>query len=421
MPIGIKSYNVGTARRLSRSPGQDGHDQVETATSFAPLTSITVKQLNILDILIIKGLAVWPKRGLTITLARLRRGARHRHGNRDRRKYGGWRERALMLLVTGGAGFIGSNVVADLNEAGHTDVVVNDMLGSDGKWRNLGKRQLADLIPPSDLSDWLKGRKLDAVIHLGAISSTTATDGDQVIECNFRLSLRLLDWCTSTRTPFSYASSAATYGNGDEGFVDDATLPALRRLRPMNLYGWSKHLFDLVVLDRAAKKQPLPPQWVGLKFFNVYGPNEYHKGEMMSVLCKVFDEAKAGVPVRLFKSHRPGIADGDQRRDFIYVEDVTAVVRWLIGTPSVNGLFNVGTGKAQSFREMIEAMFVALGRPPKIEYVDMPASIRDSYQYFTEASVENLRRAGYNAGFTPLATAVRRYVGEFLDRADRYR
>jgi ADP-L-glycero-D-manno-heptose 6-epimerase len=326
-----------------------------------------------------------------------------------------------MLLVTGGVGFIGSNVVADLNEAGYTDVVVNDMLGSDGKWRNLQKRQLADLIPPSGLSDWLTGRKLDAVIHLGAISSTTATDGDQVIECNFRLSLRLLDWCTSTRTPFIYASSAATYGNGDEGFVDDATLPALRRLRPMNLYGWSKHLFDLAVLDRAARKQPLPPQWVGLKFFNVYGPNEYHKGEMMSVLCKVFDQAKAGVPVRLFKSHRPGIADGDQRRDFIYVEDVTAVVRWLIGTPSVNGLFNVGTGKAQSFREMIEAMFVALGRPPKIEYVDMPASIRDSYQYFTQASVEKLRRAGYNAGFTPLTTAVRRYVGEFLDRADRYR
>src|SRR5216684_5893637 len=148
----------------------------------------------------------------------------------------------LMLLVTGGAGFIGSNVVADLNEAGHTDVVVNDTLGSDGKWRNLQKRQLADLIPPSDLSDWLEGRKLDVVIHLGAISSTTATDGDQVIESNFRLSLRLLDWCTSTRIPFIYASSAATYGSGDAGFVDDGTLPALRRLRPMNLYGWSKHL-----------------------------------------------------------------------------------------------------------------------------------------------------------------------------------
>src|SRR5215471_15862301 len=326
-----------------------------------------------------------------------------------------------MLLVTGGAGFIGSNVVAGLNAAGCSDVVVNDRLRSDGKWRNLQKRQLADLVPPSELSDWLQGRKLDAVIHLGAISSTTATDGDQVIENNFRLSLRLLDWCTMTRTPFIYASSAATYGDGEAGFVDDNALPALVKLKPMNLYGWSKHLFDLALLARAAKKQPLPPQWVGLKFFNVFGPNEYHKGDMMSVLCKVFDRAKAGAPVRLFKSHRSGIADGDQRRDFIYVEDVCAVVRWLLGARSVNGLFNVGTGNAQGFREMIEAMFAALGQPPKIEYVDMPAAIRDSYQYFTEASIDNLRRAGYNAEFTPLATAVRRYVGEFLDRADRYR
>lgn len=326
-----------------------------------------------------------------------------------------------MLLVTGGAGFIGSNVVAGLNAAGLTDVVVNDRLRSDGKWRNLQKRQLADLIPPSELSDWLEGRKLDALIHLGAISSTTAIDGDQVIENNFRLSLRLLDWCTITRTPFIYASSAATYGDGEEGFVDDNALSALAKLKPMNLYGWSKHLFDLALLARAAKKQPLPPQWVGLKFFNVFGPNEYHKGDMMSVLCKVFDRAKAGAPVRLFKSHRPGIADGDQRRDFIYVDDVIAVVRWLLATPSVNGLFNVGTGEAQSFRQMIEAMFAALGRAPKIEYIDMPAAIRDNYQYFTEASMENLHRAGYNAGFTPLVTAVRRYVADFLDRPDRYR
>jgi ADP-L-glycero-D-manno-heptose 6-epimerase len=328
---------------------------------------------------------------------------------------------AQMLLVTGGAGFIGSNVVADLNDAGRTDVVVNDWLGSDGKWRNLQKRQLADVVAPADLSRWLDGRKLDAVIHLGAISSTTATDGDAVMDNNFRLSLRLLDWCTATRTPFIYASSAATYGDGEEGFADDATLPALKQLRPMNLYGWSKHLFDLAVLDRAAKKQPLPPQCAGLKFFNVFGPNEYHKGAMMSVLCKVFDRARAGDPVQLFKSHRPGIADGDQRRDFIYVDDVTAVINWLLATPSVSGLFNVGTGAASSFREMIESMFAALGRPPNIEYVDMPVSIRDSYQYFTEASMKNLRHAGYNAGFTPLSAAVKRYVGDFLDRPDRYR
>src|ERR1700722_2671624 len=275
-----------------------------------------------------------------------------------------------MLLVTGGAGFIGSNVVASLNEAGRTDIVVNDTLGSDRKWHNLQKRQLADFIFPADLFHWLDGRKLDAVIHLGAISSTTATDGDDVIRNNFHLSLKLLDWCTATRTRFIYASSAATYGDGAAGFVDDASPAGLKTLRPMNLYGWSKHLFDLAVIDRAAKGAPLPPQWAGLKFFNVYGPNEYHKGSMMSVLCKVFDEAKAGKPVRLFKSHRDGIADGDQRRDFIYVDDTTAVVRWLMDNPAVNGLFNVGTGNAQSFREMIEAMFAALGRPPHIEYID---------------------------------------------------
>jgi ADP-L-glycero-D-manno-heptose 6-epimerase len=326
-----------------------------------------------------------------------------------------------MILVTGGAGFIGSNVVASLNEAGRTDVVVNDWLDDGAKWRNLAKRQIADLVPPAELSRWLDGRKLEAVIHLGAISDTTATDGDRVMENNFRLSLRLLDWCTETRTPFIYASSAATYGNGEEGFVDDWRPEALSRLRPMNLYGWSKHLFDRALVDRHAKKQKLPPHWVGLKFFNVYGPNEYHKGAMASVLSKVFDGAKAGQPVRLFKSHREGIADGDQRRDFIYIDDAVAVLRWLMQANTVNGLFNVGTGKAESFRDMILAMFKAMGRAPNIEYIDMPEAIRGQYQYFTQSSIENLRRAGYNAGFTPLETAVGRYVTGHLDRDDQYR
>lgn len=327
-----------------------------------------------------------------------------------------------MFLVTGGAGFIGSNIVASLNEAGHTDVVVNDLLGRDDvKWRNLAKRQIADFVPPADLMTWLDSRKLDAVIHMGAISDTTARDADLVIENNFRLSLRLLDWCTATRTTFIYASSAATYGDGTQGFDDDWSPEALRKLRPLNLYGWSKHLFDLVVVDRFVKKENLPPHWAGLKFFNVFGPNEYHKGAMASVLAKVFDGAKSGNPVRLFKSHRQGIADGDQRRDFIYVDDAVAVVRWLLNERSVNGIFNVGTGKAESFRDMIGAMFKALGRPPNIEYVDMPENIRGQYQYFTQSRVENLRRAGYNLGFTPLEDAVGKYVKGYLDRADRYR
>jgi ADP-L-glycero-D-manno-heptose 6-epimerase len=326
-----------------------------------------------------------------------------------------------MLLVTGGAGFIGSNVVASLNEAGRADIAVNDLLGNDGKWRNLAKRQLADFVPPADLWRWLEGRKLDAVIHLGAISATTATDGDLVIETNFRLSLRLLDWCARARTPFIYASSAATYGAGEDGFADDDAPAALKRLRPMNLYGWSKHLFDLAVAERASRRDRLPPQWAGLKFFNVFGPNEYHKGEMMSLVAKRFDDARAGRPIRLFKSHREGIADGEQKRDFIYVDDAVAVVRWLLDTPSVSGVFNVGTGKARSFRDLMTAVFAALGRPPAIEYVDMPDAIRDSYQYFTQAQVENLRRAGYNSGFTGLEDAVKHYVTSYLDRRDRYR
>jgi ADP-L-glycero-D-manno-heptose 6-epimerase len=326
-----------------------------------------------------------------------------------------------MLLVTGGAGFIGSNVVAALNEAGRTDVVVNDVLGTDQKWRNLAKRRLADVVGTGDLFRWLEGRKLDAVIHMGAISDTTARDADLVIENNFRTSLRLLDWCTAARVPFIYASSAATYGNGEAGFNDDWAPQALQELKPLNLYGWSKHLFDLAVVDRFMKKEKLPPQWAGLKFFNVFGPNEYHKGEMMSLVAKRFDDAKAGRMVRLFKSHKPGIEDGDQRRDFIYVDDAVAVVRWLMETPQVSGIFNVGTGQARSFRDLISSLFRSLGLEPKIEYIDMPESIRGQYQYFTQAQVDNLRRAGYNAGFTSIEEGVKRYVTQFLNTADSYR
>lgn len=326
-----------------------------------------------------------------------------------------------MLLVTGGAGFIGSNVVAALNDAGRTDVVVCDFLGHDGKWKNLAKRQLADFVAPPRLFEWLDGRKLDAVIHMGAISETTATDGDLVMDTNFRLSMQLLDWCTATTTPFIYASSAATYGNGDGSFDDSDALEQLKRLRPMNLYGWSKHLFDMALSARVAMGQKCPPQWAGLKFFNVFGPNEYHKGSMMSVLARRFGDIRAGRPVQLFKSHRDGIADGDQRRDFIYVDDIVRVIVWLLAAPTVSGLFNVGTGTARSFKDLIGAAYQSLGTPPKIEYVDMPEQIRGSYQYFTEATVERLRRAGYNGGFTPLEAAVDAYVKGYLDRPDRYR
>jgi len=268
---------------------------------------------------------------------------------------------------------------------------------------------------------WLDGRKLDAIIHLGAISETTATDGDLVIETNFRLSLRLLDWCTANGVPFIYASSASTYGDGEQGFRDDASLDALRKLRPMNLYGWSKHLFDMAVIERMAQGAKMPPQWAGLKFFNVFGPNEYHKGAMMSVLAKRFDDIRSGRTVQLFKSHRHGIADGDQRRDFIHVDDVVRVIMWLLSARSVNGIFNVGTGHARSFRDLILSAYAALGAKPNVEYIDMPEQIRGSYQYFTQADVDHLRGSGYNGGFTPLEDAVGSYVRDYLNQPDPYR
>jgi ADP-L-glycero-D-manno-heptose 6-epimerase len=189
----------------------------------------------------------------------------------------------------------------------------------------------------------------------------------------------------------------------------------------MNLYGWSKHLFDMAVAERIARGEKLPPQWAGLKFFNVFGPNEYHKGTMMSVLARRFDDVKAGRPVQLFKSHREGIADGDQRRDFIYVDDVVRVMMWLLATPSVSGLFNVGTGKARSFRDLMLSAYAALGTKPNIRYIDMPETIRNAYQYFTQSEVDRLQHAGYNGGFTALEDAVETYVKGFLDCTDRFR
>jgi ADP-L-glycero-D-manno-heptose 6-epimerase len=326
-----------------------------------------------------------------------------------------------MLLVTGGAGFIGSNIIAGLNAAGISNIAVNDILGSGQKWRNLAGRQVAEFVPAADLLRWLEGRKLEAVVHMGAISSTTEADVDLLIEHNFILSLRLFDWCAANRTPFIYASSAATYGDGGAGFVDDWSSAGLARLRPLNPYGFSKHLFDQAVIERVGRKDRLPPQWAGLKFFNVFGPNEYHKGEMMSLVAKRFDEAKAGTPIRLFKSHRAGIGDGEQKRDFIYVDDAVAVVRWLLETPRVSGIFNVGTGNARSFRDLMAAVFAALGKAPNITYVDMPEAIRNSYQYFTQADMSNLRRAGFAAEFLTLEEGVKTYVSRYLDRADRFR
>ncbi len=331
-----------------------------------------------------------------------------------------------MIIVTGGAGFIGSNLVAGLDALPDEDkppIVVSDWLGDGDKWRNLAKHEISDFVNPDKLLSFLeaRGSEVDTIFHMGASSSTTERDVDFILRQNFILSSQLWDWCARHETRLIYASSAATYGDGNIGFDDDETIEGLARLQPLNPYGWSKHLFDRRVARSIAKGRRRPPQWAGLKFFNVYGPNEYHKGNQKSVVAQIHPRAAEGLPATLFKSHHPDYADGGQLRDFIWVGDCVDVMLWLYQTPSVNGLFNVGTGKARSFADLATAVYVALDKEPRIDYVDTPIEIRDRYQYFTQARMTRLRDAGYGGQFTPLEEGVRRYVQEFLTKDDPYR
>ncbi len=327
-----------------------------------------------------------------------------------------------MYLVTGGAGFIGSNLVAALAARGE-EVIVCDWMRSDERWRNLARHEIAGLIAPDNLFDCLgklRGR-LKAILHMGAISATTETNVDLIAENNIRLTLDLLQWCTYHRTPFIYASSAATYGNGSAGFDDEFSCEALGRLRPLNAYGWSKHVVDRRIARLHATHLPLPSQWVGLKFFNVYGPNEYHKGSMKSVIAQNYAPIRSGEPLRLFRSYRADYSDGGQRRDFIYVKDCVDVMLWLLDNPQVSGLFNLGTGQSRSWFDLAHAMFAAAGLEPNIEFIEMPEPLREKYQYFTEAKMDRLRAAGYTASFTPLEEGVADYLQRYLFTDNAYR
>jgi ADP-L-glycero-D-manno-heptose 6-epimerase len=328
-----------------------------------------------------------------------------------------------MIIVTGGAGFIGSNLVAALEAAGEDDIVVCDRLRQGRKWRNLARRMPADIVPPEALLDTIAAHRgqIATIFHMGAISDTTASDGDLVVRTNFALSVDVWRACARCGIPLIYASSAAAYGNGEAGFDDIPTLAHMRRLRPLNLYGWSKWLFDCWVLRGLARHEPAPPSWAGLRFFNVFGPNEYHKGAMRSLVAKIAESYRPGEPVRLFRSHREGIADGEQKRDFIAVEDVVAVMLWLRALREPAGILNLGTGTARSFLDLATATVRAQGDEPLIEFFDMPETMRGAYQYYTCAEMGRLRALGYNADFTPLETAVTRYVRDYLTAPDPYR
>ncbi len=327
-----------------------------------------------------------------------------------------------MILVTGGAGFIGSNLVAALCERASAPVYVCDWLDMPEKSRNIEKHALAGIVQPERLTDWLaeNAGSLAAIFHMGASSSTVERDPDIVLDNNLDLSLMLWRWCAKHDVRLIYASSAATYGGGEAGFDDDNDPAALTRLKPLNLYGWSKHIFDMDAV-MLAEAGIAPPQWAGMKFFNVYGPNEHHKGGQQSLVVQLHRQIRDTGKARLFRSHNPAYPDGGQERDFVWVGDCVDMMLWLYDNPSVNGLFNCGTGGARSFADLARACFAALDQSPVIEFIDTPEHIRQHYQYHTQANMSRIREAGYAGPPTALEDGVRRYIQEFLETNDSHR
>jgi len=319
---------------------------------------------------------------------------------------------SAQIVVTGAAGFIGRNVVAELNRRGHEDLILVDQLGNDEKWRNLVGLHYEDIISPDAFLTLVKSGtlgRLDAIIHLGACSATTEHDADYLLRNNYRYTRTLCEWSLEHDTRFVYASSAATYGDGTQGYSDsdEATLA----LQPLNMYGYSKHIFDLWAL-----KHKLFERIVGLKYFNVYGPYEDHKGDMRSVVSKSYEQIKSTGKVQLFKSYRPEYEDGEQVRDFIYVKDAIAVTLHFALTRQSSGLFNCGTGNARTWKDLVRAVYAAMNLPPQIEFIPMPEQLRGKYQYFTEAKMDKLRSAGYAAEFRSLEDAVANYITTYYEK-----
>ena len=314
-----------------------------------------------------------------------------------------------MIIVTGGAGFIGSCVVRTLNDAGRKDIIIVDNIAETDKWMNMRNKQFIKYVHKSKFLEELPSYEdVEAIIHMGAQSSTTERNFDYLWENNFEYTKALWNYCAEKQISFIYASSAATYGDGSQGFDDKTSIDVLQ---PLNGYGYSKQLFDLWVMHQAKVK---PAQAAGLKFFNVYGPNEYFKGSMASMVFHGFNQIKADGEIRLFKSCNPDYEDGGQLRDFVYVKDICSVIMFLLEHKNVNGLFNVGTGRAQSFRELAEATFEALGLEPNIKYIDMPEKLRGKYQYYTKAEMQKLRDMGYDKPFADLKQGVTDYVQNHL-------
>ena len=317
------------------------------------------------------------------------------------------------ILVTGGAGFIGSALVWGLNQRGLDNILISDFLEQGPKWRNLAPLRFADYLEADRLRLQLdKLHDVSLILHLGACSSTTESDARYLMDNNYAYTKELASWALEQGARFVYASSAATYGDGARGMSDASA--GIEQLRPLNAYGYSKQIFDLY-----ARRQGWLDSIVGLKYFNVFGPNEDHKGDMRSMVHKAFGQISDQSRVALFKSYSPDYADGEQRRDFLYVKDAVEMTLHLAGSQSASGLFNLGSGRTSTWIELADAVFSALGRTPQIDFIDMPESIRDRYQYFTQADLGRLAATGYDRPVTPLKDAVRDYVTAYLLRDAR--
>jgi ADP-L-glycero-D-manno-heptose 6-epimerase len=328
-----------------------------------------------------------------------------------------------MIVITGGAGMIGSIIAWHLNtQYAERDLVIVDRLTHEDQWQNLVKRQYAQYLDKDQLLAWLETRDdVTAIIHMGAISATTERDFNKLVADNIHYSQSLWAYCANQNIPFFYASSAATYGDGEQGY-DDASI---ENLRPLNGYGYSKHFFDGWALQQVSNHLPCPSAWAGFKFFNVYGPNEYHKERMASVAFQSFHQFKAQGTVKLFKSHRPDFQDGMQLRDFVYVKDAASVVAYFLesalnGKSCPNGIFNIGTGEARSFKDLATNVMTSMGRDPNITYIDMPDDLQGRYQYFTQATMQKVRDAGYTKPFYSLEEGVKDYVQNYLMLEDSY-
>jgi ADP-L-glycero-D-manno-heptose 6-epimerase len=328
-----------------------------------------------------------------------------------------------MIVITGGAGMIGSMIAWHLNtKLGREDLIITDRITHESQWQNLVHRHYVEYLDKDQLLDWLEDNDhVSAIIHMGAISATTERDFNKLVADNIHYSQDLWSWCAEHDVPFFYASSAATYGGGERGYNDTS----IDNLRPLNGYGYSKHFFDQWVMRQIAEKQPTPPAWAGFKFFNVYGPNEYHKERMASVAFHTFNQFKETGTMKLFKGTKADVEDGMQLRDFVYVKDAASVVAYFLNAglskrTAPNGIYNIGTGEARSFKDLATNVMTSMGREPNITYIDMPTDLQGKYQYFTQANMDKLRKAGYKTPFTSLEDGVKDYVQNYLMQEDPY-